>query len=534
MSHRQTIIQLGKAVSREIRRGELSEDTLIAGPMLASAGATAELVDCLFTEARRKRPNDQMLDAYVHLLRGALDALRLDVSGGSPQARQGLEAVRTEVAKGLDRGGIPAAVLMLVGRAFAGAQLDPGQLLQAAVMNAIQAEGVRGDYATGPGAGGMDHLRDIAKKFDNDPFAIHADLAASGAAFPAEHRLAIIAALASSAIPAIRESALGFVLDPDADIAAAVLAELTRPGSGQPVSSVAVERLVRMRPWLPEDRRPSLDAAIRALRPKATAPQPAVRPEIRAVLASLCDGVGAQSLFTLVKRGRHLAIASVMVKEGVGVADAWVRDGMTKAESDNFIEQIDMAVDPVNVSIGFVERRVADALAVNAARNAPPPFGLLQVMETLGLGTLQPQAVSAAELIGEVLADVPAARTDAQAVVTARRASARWTDIFDTLSSWFEAGEEVEALLRQLKSRRARIDAMLTTYLPAHRMIWATRCAWTAALFKEDPDAKDQNWIDFALVARDFAGDQNLTALPIAKQIAETSVNAFESQSQPR
>src|ERR1700730_14815559 len=74
--------------------------------------------------------------------------------------------------------------------------------------------------------------------------------------------------------------------------------------------------------------------------------------EIRSVLASLCDGAGAQSLFALTKRGRRFALASVLAKTQVGVADAWVREGMTKAEAeaDALIAQIVAGAEAVEVS----------------------------------------------------------------------------------------------------------------------------------------------------------------------------------------
>src|ERR1700720_3916194 len=95
-----------------------------------------------------------------------------------------------------------------------------------------------------------------------------------------------------------------------------------------------------MRPWLSERRRTKIDTAVRALRPTTASPVPLARWEIRSVLASLCDGAGAQSLFALTKRGRRFALVSVLVKTEVGVADAWVREGMTKAEADALIAQI--------------------------------------------------------------------------------------------------------------------------------------------------------------------------------------------------
>ena len=72
---------------------------------------------------------------------------------------------------------------------------------------------------------------------------------------------------------------------------------------------------------------------------------------------------------------------------------------------------------------------------------------------------------------------------------------------------------------------------MFTQYLPARRLFWAERCVWTAYMLKEADEDGEQGWIDFALVARDFAGDGPLDTLPIAKQIAEISVDAFAMQS---
>jgi hypothetical protein len=60
----------------------------------------------------------------------------------------------------------------------------------------------------------------------------------------------------------------------------------------------------------------------------------------RGVLASLCDGAGAQSMFALAKQGRRFASACLLVKSEVGVRDAWVRDGMTRAEADALIAEI--------------------------------------------------------------------------------------------------------------------------------------------------------------------------------------------------
>jgi hypothetical protein len=135
------------------------------------------------------------------------------------------------------------------------------------------------------------------------------------------------------------------------------------------------------------------------------------------------DGAGAQSLFAFAKQGRRFALVSLLVKSEVGIADAWVRDGMTKAEADALITEIISGAEAVEVSISLFERRLADGLAINVARDIPPPFSLLQVVETFGLGPVHPESISPRSLVEALIADLPSARTDTVAAKAAHRAS---------------------------------------------------------------------------------------------------------------
>jgi hypothetical protein len=240
--------------------------------------------------------------------------------------------------------------------------------------------------------------------------------------------------------------------------------------------------------------------------------------------------VGAQSLFALAKQGRRFALACLLVKSEVGVQDAWVRDGMTKAEADALIAQIVSGAEAVEISIGLLEQRLADALAINVARDVPPPFGLLQVAETLALGPLHPESISPPALVEALIGDLPPARKDTKAVLAAHRASARWEQEFETVTSWFEAGEAVEGLLRPLPTRKRRIEAVSVQLLPARRSFWGERCAWMAATLKESAEDGDNTWSDFALVARDLLGEGPLDAIPLATRIASATVEAFEQR----
>jgi hypothetical protein len=464
MMPRTAIAQIAKMIGRELDTGVgPSGEALAAGPILADAGATSEIVGSLLAEAHRKGPDDRMIAGYTLILEGVLGTLRLQSSGGDIEGDRTIAEVRHRLDDAVQGGGIAPEVLMLIARAFAQAELDPGRTLQQAMMTAMEEQSPIPAAPTP--AEISDHLAELAAALDNDPVEIYAELATTAAAFPPDQHAAIAGALAISDSEAVRQAALGFAFSPDPAVSAAALVAVSRQGRAPSVSKI-IDRLVRMRPWLSAMRRPNVDNAVRALRPKAVAQLAVERWEIRGVLASLCDGAGAQSLFALAKRGRRFALASLLVKSEVGVTDAWVRDGMTKAEADALLTEIVSGVEAVEVSISLLEKRLADALTINVARDVPPPFGLLQVVETLGLGPLYPDGISPLVLVEALIADLPSARTDMAAAQAAHRASVSWEQEFETLASWFEAGEAVEKLLRPLRTRKRRIAAVSAQLLP--------------------------------------------------------------------
>jgi hypothetical protein len=468
-----------------------------------------------------------MVEAYAYLLESALNALRIAGNGGDTTARPALDEVRAAVGAVVADDDLAPETLMLIARAFAQAELDPGQILKDAVLAAMEAA------PEVSGAARMDlgdHLARLARTLDDDPYAIHAEISATGAALPPEHRAAMAAELAASGTPAVRDAAIGFLLDPNPAPGAAVLAAFVARARQHAVPSRLVERLVVLRPWLSPARRPALDAAIRSLRANTEAPVRGAGSEVQVLLASLCDGAGAQSLFALARRGRRFALASVLVKADAGVADAWVREDMSKREAEGLVAQIRQDAEAIDIPAELVARRLADALAINLAQDTPPPFGLLQVSETLGIGHLHPAALAPGALAASLLDGLPPERTDAEATRVAHENAADWPDMFHTLDSWFEAGEEIETFLRPLTSRRKRLEAVLTRYLPSRRLFWAERCAWMAATLKDSGSDRKAAWVDFALVARDLAGAGKVADMPLMAIIADATVNAFTAR----
>jgi hypothetical protein len=203
---------------------------------LAEAGATTEIVGSLLAEAHHKRPNDRMIAGYTFILEGALGTLRLQSSGGDIEADRAIAEVRHKLDDAVRKGGIAPEVLMLMARAFARAELDPGRTLQQAMMTAMEAQSPSVSSALTP-AEIPNHFAELAAALDNDPFEIYAELAATAAAFPSDHHATMAGALAISDSEAVREAALGFAFSSDPAVSSAALAAVSQQGRAPSVSS---------------------------------------------------------------------------------------------------------------------------------------------------------------------------------------------------------------------------------------------------------------------------------------------------------
>jgi hypothetical protein len=116
------------------------------------------------------------------------------------------------------------------------------------------------------------------------------------------------------------------------------------------------------------------------------------------------------------------------------------------------------------------------------------------------------------------------------AAQAAHRASVSWEQEFETLASWFEAGEAVQELLQPLRTRKRRIEAISARLLPTRRKFWAERCAWMAATLKEGPTEGDDPGVTLRSVARDVVGQRPSAEIPLAARIAAATVEAFEQR----
>ena len=282
--------------------------------------------------------------------------------------------------------------------------------------------------------------------------------------------------------------------------------------------------MVLLRDWVAETRREPIDEAIRACRKRDVSAVSERAPEVREVLLSGADGAGAQSAFVVLKEGRSFVLASLLLKQGHGVKDAWVRREIRRAEADEMLTGINEEVEHFAGSIAAIETCLANALAINLVSRTPPPFGLVDFVETVGLQAMRPVRLTGDELINRFLAEIPAGRKEEAQVAGALAASARWPLIYTGMQSWFEEGEPVDRVLSAVKTRKKRLENVLDQILPIRRARWAELLAWTALALRA---AENSAWTELALVAHELGGERPLKDIPLAGFIARNTVEAY-------
>lgn len=452
-----------------------------------------------------------------------LDELRVDCNGGDPEARGKIQAIYDLLDNAIEGHSLQGPDLMMIGKLLSDAGWVVPDSLKQAVTEALQA--LPPDLGSTSGRDLVSSLLEVADQAGQNPFEIYEYLSSLLASFPLDACRVLLSGLIAGKKAVFNQVVAGFLLHANAALAQSVAETLAASADKTPIESSLVERLARMRPWLPQTRQAQLDSTIRAMRLNALPPLKTDAPKIIKCYASVCDGSGTRSLFATQRLGRHYQIATVMMRPS-GVADAMIVRELSKSAMDDIVREMKSSIPVEETDSAGITRLLALAISDNFASGNPPPFKLVEVVENLGLGSIHPDNSSSAEIITGLLANLPPEQTNATAVAKAH------ADILDSdfAYQWFEAGEALENLLYPVKGSKQRVAKLMKAYLPERRAFWARQCAISALATRGGEKTDHSPWKQLALVGRDIASDSPIDQIPLMKRIAELSVRAFESR----
>ncbi len=489
--------------------------------------AVLMVFDLLLAEVSKKRPNEDLCEAFIFMIGEALNEARMALEANStPTASHLVAEVRAALLKAAVGDRLPPELVMAVAQQFVAAKLDLGDDLRAAI--SLISERIASQDAQIAPEDIAEQYAALAEAFSHDPFLIHGHLADQLAAFPDEQRIAVVSSFVTSEVGSMREAALGWLLDPSPILVQRLAQEITASAKHGSLPAESAERIVLMRPWLEESVQAVLDAAVRTCRQRGLQPAPKQAAQIAAVIVSGCDGAGAQSVFVILKRGRKMALASLLVKQGFGVRDAWVREDLSRREIDSFLAEIGHQLDAFDSSPEIVQAIIAHRLADNLDRNEPPPFALVQFLEAISPVQVRPNRLSTEILVEQLLHSIPPERQSAKAIATILTQSKKWPEEYAFLQSWFEESEAASAIASMEGTKKQREEAVLRDIVSAGRRRWAELLAWTAKAAEDEVEG--EAWIDFALVARELLGERPLKEIPVAVWIAKNTVAAMSSR----
>jgi hypothetical protein len=486
------------------------------------------IVHLLIEEISKKRMNNSLVSAYQFMISTALESERFATEKEAPGAVGAVaEKVRSAVLEEAINGKVTVKSLMLISQAFAKAKVDIGEPLRQATMTRTENESMP-DESDFDFASVEKSLTALATALEDDPFSIQAQISEQVSAFTADQRAAFISALVFVKSQSLREATVGWVLDQDEKVAAEILASLAQAAKKGLVSGATINRFVALRNWVGDALKTSVDEIIRAARQHSPpSPKSAVL-QTTDVRASAVDGAGAQSFFAVIRDKRKYMIASLLFKHGFGIRDAWVRQGLSKRDVEDFRSLISTQMETFESSLDTVLMTLRHGLAVNIASGEPIPFGTLQFIECVGIPPVNPEFMETDNLVSMLFNEMEEVDLNETGISASLRRSKHWLAEFDWMDSWFEDGAATMDAVRGQKSIKGRTDAILEIIVAKNRRKWGNLLAWNAYTARDEMDGHD--WKDMAIVARELLGNRAITEIPFARLIAVNTELALRSR----
>jgi hypothetical protein len=168
-----------------------------------------------------------------------------------------------------------------------------------------------------------------------------------------------------------------------------------------------VRRLITMRNWRPENERAEIDAIIRKARAAGIDCAQWDMGSIERIVATAIDGAATQGFLLVCPAGRKKRLSSLLTK--VGIVDAWSGEPESRRRIETSLADAGMGAAVLVVSRAYLDRMVAHHLELSTEKGEAPPFGLLQVAETIGGADWQPARITFSEVLAELLDQVPKA-----------------------------------------------------------------------------------------------------------------------------
>lgn len=410
---------------------------------------------------------------------------------------------------------------MALCQAFIRADLDPPDLIRID-LDASGSEEFMGDLEM-PDIEAL--MRDLIPD-DVTGYPAYMVLRESIGAMPRDVAALFVSQMVGQAGPKLVSIGRYCLLDPMGEMRVAAAEGYVALAQTGAIDASVLSDVIQVRKWLPDQRTKStLDRAIKeALRREASGgsvPRPWA---LHRLMASLPDGTGSQSIVASVSRGSEKHIATLLLKAGHGIKDAYAIPCTSTSHQRRTLAEIDEAMSMYEVPVDYLPAALATALGDGLATGLPPAPGFVDVAEMLGQNDLAPLDHVAVSNID--IAD-PEARLDELSV--AKRGcligqSIEWARDHEMSSSWFVTDAVLSGKLDAAKSE-TQAERVVWAHLETKREFWAALFARSAAVLRH---AGDNDWLGFAAVVQGLETGRPLKKIAIFEMIAALTLDVAE------
>jgi hypothetical protein len=339
------------------------------------------------------------------------------------------------------------------------------------------------------------------------------------------------------------EVALLTLLHPNQDIRDVIVATHEHLMPNITLNSISLSRLQAIKNWYPPQYHDQFNHWIRQQRKKGVVfanlePSSA---SLR-LKASEVDGSGAQGIFVHLKKNRKNRLCGLLLKQYVGIKDAWITSPMVAREAAHYYDDaFDDSVMLRDVDLSYFMMMANHFLAITIEQGKMPDLHLLEIQEALNV-LFFPQKLNTDALIEELGVQINPFTPDSTHLSLQR--SKLWPKSQRFTDSWYIENEQVDKLVNRhchfedgVKVCRFNdaIDAVFIEEMEANREHWLLHFVWITLWLKARARKNEKAWQDSFFIAYAIQTGMPLKDIPIMYEICrESVVNSIKTMHERR
>lgn len=328
------------------------------------------------------------------------------------------------------------------------------------------------------------------------------------------------------------EIALLMLLHPNQTVREVVVATHEHLMPNITLNSTSLSRLQAIKNWYPSQYHAQFNHWIRQQRKKGVVftTKAASSPTLR-LKATEVDGSGAQGIFIHVKKNRKSRLCGLLLKQYLGIKDAWITSFMTSKEADHYyMDTFDDSITLREVDLSYLVLITNHFLAVTIEQGKMPDLHLLEIQEILNIQFF-PQKLNIDTLIEEISVQINPFTPES--IKKSLQRSKSWPKHKRFTDSWYVENEHIDKVVNRHCHFEDSVkvchfadatNSVCTEEMEKNRKLWLMHFLWMTLWLKACARTNEKAWQDCFFIAYAIQTGTPLQDIPIIYEICKESV----------